>query len=259
MTRTDVTRRGTQPAPDTARPLHMTNRVACDRDLAWDGCVNVRDLGGIGRVAPGAVVRMEEPATLTEAGWAAAWAHGVRTIVDLRDPCEHTPDRAGRPEGMTTVHAPVDPIGTPFYDRWQRIDRLASPLHYTSMLDEHPHPVVDAVRAVARAAPGGVAIHCAGGKDRTGLVALVLLAFAGAPTDEICADYVLSYPRMQPQFDAMGAGDQLTAVTELLADHDTTVENSIAATVSHLRMPDFLLEGGLSKSDLAALGARLTS
>ncbi|GAA1201067.1 tyrosine-protein phosphatase [Prauserella alba] len=236
----------------------MTNGVACDRSLTWDGCVNVRDLGGLGHVAPGAVVRMEEPATLTEAGWAAVWAHGVRTFVDLRDPCEHTADQAPRPEGVTTVHAPLDPVGTPFYDRWQRIDKLGSPLHYPAMLEEHPHPVVAAVRAIATAAPGGVAVHCAGGKDRTGLVSLVLLAFAGATVDEICADYLLSYPRMQPRFDAMGAGDQLTVVTGLLADHSTTIEDSIAATVAHLNMPDFLLDGGLSKSDLAALRTRLT-
>ncbi|MCR3721023.1 MULTISPECIES: tyrosine-protein phosphatase [Prauserella salsuginis group] len=240
----------------------MTNGVACDRNLAWDGCVNVRDLGGLGDMTPGAVIRMDEPTTLTEAGWAAAWEHGVRTIVDLRDPCERTSDRAHRPDGIATVPVPVEPVGTPFHDRWQRIDGLASPLHYTAMLDEHPHAVVAAVRAVATAAPGGVAIHCAAGKDRTGLVTLVLLAFAGATADEICADYLLSYGRLQPRFDAENPGegvrDQLTAVTGLLADHGTTIEESIAATVAHLRMPDFLLEGGLPKSGLAALRRRLT-
>lgn len=237
----------------------MTKGVTCDRNLAWDGCVNVRDLGGLGHVTPGAVVRMDEPAQLTEAGWAAAWEHGVRTIVDLRDPCEHTPERAQRPDGIATVRVPLEPVGTPFHDRWRRLDKFASPLHYTAMLDEHPHTVVAAVRAVAKAAPGGVAVHCTGGKDRTGLISLVLLTFAGATTEEICSDYLLSYRRTQPRFDAMGAGDQLTAVTELLADHGTTIEESIAATVAYLRMPDFLLEGGLSKSDVATLGSRLTS
>lgn len=237
----------------------MTNGVAYDRNLTWDGCVNVRDLGGLGRISPGAVVRMEEPSTLTGAGWAAAWEHGVRTIVDLRDPCERTPDAAARPDGMTTVRVPLEPVGTPFHDRWQRIDGLASPLHYAAMLDEHAYAVVAAVRAVTTAPPGGVAIHCAGGKDRTGLVALVLLTFAGATTDEICDDYLLSYARLQPRFDKMGAGDQLGAVTGLLADHGTTIEESIAATVSHLRMPDFLLDGGLPKADLAALETRLTN
>jgi hypothetical protein len=42
------------------------------KELSWDGCVNARDLGGLGRIRPGAVVRMEAPIRLTEAGWAAA-------------------------------------------------------------------------------------------------------------------------------------------------------------------------------------------
>src|ERR1041384_4214793 len=71
-------------------------------DLTWDGCVNVRDLGGLGRLRPGAVVRMEAPHRLTEDGWAAAWAHGVRTFVDLRDEAEGDPDEATGPAGVTT-------------------------------------------------------------------------------------------------------------------------------------------------------------
>ncbi len=43
------------------------------RELSWDGCVNVRDLGGLGRIRRGAVVRLEAPARLSDAGWAAAW------------------------------------------------------------------------------------------------------------------------------------------------------------------------------------------
>jgi hypothetical protein len=99
------------------------------RELSWNGCVNARDLGGLGKIRPGAVVRMEAPRRLTEAGWAAAWAHGVRTVVDLRDTAEREPerepDRAPRPAGITSVHVPVDPVGTPFYEHWKSIDNLA--------------------------------------------------------------------------------------------------------------------------------------
>ena len=67
------------------------------------------------------------------------------------------------------------------------------------------------------AAPGCVVFHCAGGKDRTGLLALVLLTLAGAAPEEIVADYLLSYERMKQQYDELGFRDQLIAVTELLA------------------------------------------
>lgn len=202
---------------------------------------------------------MEAPTRLTAAGWAAAWAYGVRTVIDLRDADEFGPDRAPRPAEVTTVRVPLDPVGTPFYEHWQKIDNLASPLYYPAMLAEHPESVITAARAIADAAPGCVVFHCAGGKDRTGLIALVLLTLAGAAPDEIIADYLLTYERMKPRYDELGIRDQLTAVNELLARHDTTIEASLSSTIAALTMPDFLLENGLSDGELAALHTRLTT
>jgi protein-tyrosine phosphatase len=229
------------------------------RELPWDGCVNVRDLGGLGQIRPGAVVRMEEPRRLSEAGWAAAWAHGVRTLVDLRNANERVPDHAPRPEGITTVHVPFYPVGTPFYEQWKSIDNLSSPLYFPALLAEHPQSVVAAVRAIAKASPGCVVFHCVGGKDRTGLLALVLLTLAGATPEEIIEDYLLTYDRMKQRYDEIGASDQLTAVKEFLASRTTTIEALLTSTIASLTMPDFLLENGLSGTEFAALRTRLTS
>jgi protein-tyrosine phosphatase len=230
-----------------------------NRELSWEGCVNVRDLGGLGQIKPGALVRMESPTRLTEAGWAEAWAHGVRTIVDLRDARERVADRAPRPAGITTVHVPLDPVGTPFYERWKTIDNLSSPLYFPAVLAQHPESVIAAVRAIAGAAPGCVVFHCAGGKDRTGLLALVLLTLTGATRDEIIADYLLTYDRMKQRYDELGARDQLSAVSELLASHDTTIEASLTSTIASLTMPGFLLANGLTSAELAVLRTRLTA
>ena len=230
-----------------------------DRELSWDGCVNARDLGGLGRIKPVAVVRMEQPRRLTEAGWAAAWTYGVRTFVDLRDPGEYEPERAPRRAGITTVRVPMDPVGTPFYEHWQKIDNLASPLYFPAMLAQHPEGVIAGVRAIATAAPGCVVFHCASGKDRTGLLALVLLTLAGATPEEITADYLLSYERMKQRYDELGFRDQLTLVNEALASRNLTVESSLTSTVASLTMPDFLLENGLQEAELAALRTRLTT
>jgi protein-tyrosine phosphatase len=229
------------------------------RDLSWEGSVNARDLGGLGQVMPGAVVRMEAPVRLSGAGWAAAWTYGVRTVVDLRDPDERDPDGAPRPAGITTVHVPQDPVGTSFYEHWTRIDNLSSPLYYPAMLAEYPRRVVTAVRAIANSAPGCVVFHCASGKDRTGLLALVLLTLAGATPEEVITDYLLTYDRMKHRYDAIGARDQLTAVRELLASRGTSIEASLTSTIASLTMPDFLLENGLTSTELAALRARLTT
>ena len=59
------------------------------RDLLWDGCLNVRDLGGHptedgGETLFGAIVRADSLERLREAGWRALVEYGVRTIIDLR-------------------------------------------------------------------------------------------------------------------------------------------------------------------------------
>ena len=62
----------------------MNNRI-----LNWDGCKNVRDLGGLNTLGGSvtnwkAVVRSDTPSRLTTMGWAALYEYGIRTIVTLR-------------------------------------------------------------------------------------------------------------------------------------------------------------------------------
>ena len=87
----------------------------------------------------------------------------------------------------------------------------------------------------------------------------MLLTLTGATPGEIIADYLLTYDRMRQRYDEIGAPDQLAAVSELLASHDTTIEASLTSTIASLTMPDFLLENGLSDTELAALHTRLTT
>jgi protein-tyrosine phosphatase len=86
-----------------------------ERHPDWDGCRNVRDLGGLpaagGRVTRwGAVVRSDSPANLTPRGWPALRAHGIRTIVDLRNDEERTDLVDVAADGLATVHLPMDDL-----------------------------------------------------------------------------------------------------------------------------------------------------
>ena len=88
--------------------LHDRERVI---DLAWEGCLNVRDLGGLqagsGRVVRlGALVRADNVRTLTAAGWDALVAYGIRRIVDLRLQHELDADAAGE-SPVEVVHISV--------------------------------------------------------------------------------------------------------------------------------------------------------
>jgi protein tyrosine/serine phosphatase len=109
-----------------------------DRHLDWEGCFNVRDLGGLTAAAGavtrwGALVRADALDGLSAAGWAALVAHGVRTVVDLRNDDERGPDAAPRPATVTSVHLPLD--GTEdreFWSVWESGPQFGTPLYHAA-------------------------------------------------------------------------------------------------------------------------------
>jgi protein tyrosine/serine phosphatase len=170
------------------------------RELVWDGCLNVRDLGGH-RASDGretrfsAVVRADSVRRLTDEGWEALLDYGIRTIVDLRF---HEELEADPPRDLPVelVHVPVFPApGDPL---WRRIDRMEKGAGYLLLLEKGRSQFAEAVAAVGDAEEGGVVVHCMVGKDRTGLVAGLLLRLVGVPIDAIAQDYALSEQRLAP-------------------------------------------------------------
>jgi protein-tyrosine phosphatase len=174
-----------------------------DRDLEWPALRNARDLGGLpaagGRIRHGALVRADSLARLTGEGWAALGAHGVRTVIDLRNDDEVGADDAPRPPAVTTIHFPLDGMeDTEFWDVWMHRPEFGTPHYYGPWLERFPDRARAVLSAIAGAQPGGVAIHCVGGKDRTGLVTMLVLAVAGVPAEDAAGDYALSLERLGP-------------------------------------------------------------
>lgn len=233
-----------------------------DRHLDWDGCFNVRDLGGLrltggGMTRFGAVVRADDLARLTPAGWAALRAHGIRTVVDLRND-DGEPDVARRPADVTTVRVQLDDLAdTEFWEDCWSNELDGSPLYYGPFLERKPERCAEAVAAVARAAPGGVVFHCGAGRDRTGLVSLLLLALVGVEPEEIAADYELSNKRLPPLWAARGMADQLPEITEILKRKNTSARALLLDLLSSLDVEYYLRSCGLRDNDLSGVRARL--
>ena len=170
-----------------------------ERHLSWDGCINVRDLGGLGRIRHGALVRADALQQLSAEGWRALERHGVRTVIDLRNPDEIGEDAAPRPPGLTTIRIPLDGMeDTEFWDVWMHRPEFGTPHYYGPWLERFPDRARHVLSEIAGAEPGGVAIHCVGGKDRTGLVTMLVLAAAGVPAEDAAEDYALSLERLGP-------------------------------------------------------------
>jgi len=225
-----------------------------NRHLDWDGCANVRDLGGLRtrggeEIRHGALVRADALDRLSAAGWAALAAHGVRTVIDLRNDDELGTDATPRPAGLTTLHLPLDGIeDTEFWQDWHGRPEFGTPLYYRPFLDRFPARTAAVFTAIARAEPGGIVVHCGIGRDRTGLITLMLLALTGAGIEDIAADYGLSEPRVP--FGGVGT---------FYEDNGITPAEVISALLAELDIEAYLRAAGVSEEDLGAIRARLLS
>jgi hypothetical protein len=172
------------------------------RILAWDGCVNVRDLGGLplvngGRSRMGAVVRADSLHELTPAGRRALAEHGVTKVIDLRHDDERADGRvASAPKRVVWISL-LGQRGSPALReaaaaaQSEATDDDALGRYYVEVLERFA-PNFAAVVDELPGDGGGVVVHCAGGMDRTGLVAALLLDLAGVEREAIAGDYALS-------------------------------------------------------------------
>jgi protein-tyrosine phosphatase len=166
--------------------------------------VNARDLGGLptvdgGVTRRGALIRSEAVGRLSPAGWHALRAHGVGTIIDLREDDERSApdDCAAQRDGVETIHIPLDRIADDpeFWEDWMHGPQFGTPLYYGPFLARFPERIEQVLDAIERARPGGVLFHCVGGRDRTGLVAIAALAAVGVAPGAIADDYELGAER----------------------------------------------------------------
>ncbi len=246
------------------------------RDLAWDGCLNVRDLGGLrtgdgSETTFGAVVRADSIRGLSDDGWQALVEHGVRTVIDLRGDHEREED--------PSAELPVDVVHVPFMEASQaEWDEIAVELDaaagaapdpaaatrdvYLIFLERFRANVAAAVRAVADAPAGGVVIHCVGGKDRTGLLAAFLLHLAGVDDEKIAADYALSEERLRPRHETWFAAAETEEELERLRRIAQTPAESMLGVFAQLgqrygSVEQYLLGAGVSSEELERVRQRL--
>ena len=183
------------------------------------GVENFRDFGdyaaGQGRLKKGVLFRAAHQSGATDADLVAMAGLGITTIVDLRRPNERQRDPSRRWDGFAAEVIDND-LGVTGEDPWHTFLRsselsVASVRDYmveyyrrAPFKDRHLDLFRRYFQALA-AARGPVLIHCAAGKDRTGLLAALTHHVAGVGDDDIIDDYLLTnneerFVRRGPKF-----------------------------------------------------------
>ena len=222
--------------------------------MRLDGTTNTRDLGGLpttdgGRTVPGRILRSDNLQTLSGDDVRRLVGEiGLRQVIDLRTTAEvllegrgplrevaeishrhfslllergHHTDVFAVEEDAPRPDLPVDWVESLLPRQVAAHDRGEPPAvrSYLGYLAQRADNVVGALRAITTAGDGASVVHCAAGKDRTGVVCALALTVAGVPHEEIVADYAMT-------------ADVIDALVAKLAASPTYAEDMVTRDVA---------------------------
>lgn len=175
------------------------------RRLKLKTMFNARDLGGYptkdGKVTKFNVfIRSEFPAELPEEDIQYLKDYGITASIDFRSIWEVEEEPSSLTDVFSFYHRPVNDSPKPPDLRIIMSRPMGASMtpHYQKMVDEGA-AWVKGVLELAAAEKGGLLYHCAGGKDRTGIMSCILLSIAGVSREDIAADYCLTEVYAKPR------------------------------------------------------------
>ena len=153
------------------------------KPLQLEGASNVRDLGGYptanGRTCFRRLLRGDHLSALTIKDKECIYDYGVRYVVDLRSrmECESRPDALIGWRDVQYCSIPMlDQINSSDF-RGQIPDSMGE--LYISLLEDSRAQLSEVMRRILEAGDKGLLFHCTAGKDRTGVVAILMLNWPG--------------------------------------------------------------------------------
>jgi protein-tyrosine phosphatase len=222
----------------------------------------------------GVMVRSDNLASLTPAGRQAMIDYGVTTVIDLRAESElkgspgppfsdfqsSTPTPSPRTEAIG--NAPIY-LNLPLVDDETATGLNAAPTmpdRYMLMLDRRQAALGTIFNAIAEA-EGPLLFHCFAGKDRTGLVAAIMLSLAGVEPDAIGADYAETDAHLATRY-AEWLAKATPARLEEMRDELRCPPEWILRTLAHLErtwggVESYLEAAGVAPANIDRLSAKL--
>jgi len=232
--------------------------------LAFPNLLNARDLGGYplktgGQTLHKALLRSDELGRLNSEGVQSLMDYGVRTIIDLRWPAE----AESYPSFFQLTPGPVRYVHISLLGKSEAVWRVLRPAvtkeMWNSVVLDYVQPQIrDVMRTVAQAPTGSILFHCQSGKDRTGIIAALLLVLAEVEPEAIADDYGLTTHNLFEAYLAEAQPDEYEAVRERVRCPPEQIHNMLAHLEKNYGgLANYFLKIGLEENEIERIRGRL--
>jgi len=234
-----------------------------NRSLNFPALLNARDLGGY-PTRDGAetrwrsLLRADDLVQLTDAGLRAIADYGIETVVDLRWPEEVAASPSPISANLPHVRYHQISLLARTGAEWDELrDACTKEMWKCTVLDNARSELKTVLRVIANSSPAPLLFHCVAGKDRTGVIAALLLAIADVTPTAIAHDYAMSTTRLRDAYLQRYAKQDPAEVIEAVRCPEEGVHNMLAYLQQAGGIRSYLERIGLTDADVTRLRARL--
>lgn len=236
------------------------------RRLALEGAVNLRDIGGY-RIQDQretrwqVFLRADNLDKLTAADQQTLLDYGLRHVVDLRSSSEaqHYPDVFARSAAVIYHHLPLIEDGPDM----QAVEALPTHFEVYHYFLERCQPALKTIlETICATGDGCTVFHCTGGKDRTGVIAALLLGLVAVDAETIAQDYALTSQYLASRAgewrqQVLDAGGDVERFDRMMATRPEVMRQTLAYLQGHYGgIPEYVQAIGVSDSAVSTLRLR---
>jgi len=167
--------------------------------LPLKGSYNTRDLGGYPTYDGTATrfnqfLRSDEVGYLDKEDIEFLKEYGVKTVIDLRtvDEIEQIPNPFENEPSIKFHHISLISEAM-IQEMTESFNTVSMDVNYINTLEKEKRSIARVLKVILESEVGCVLFHCSAGKDRTGLIAMLLLGIAGVDHQDIITNYEPSF------------------------------------------------------------------
>ncbi len=233
-----------------------------------EGLYNLRDLGGYAAerkqvTCYSRYLRGDLPGNLPPKTLDTLLDFPLLLSIDLRSANERAsePSSLSGLDNLKEIHIPLidDEIMATFMNLVNKDSRYILGDFYIHLADHSADRIVRVFKAMAAAVDGrgSILFHCAQGKDRTGVIAALLLKLCGVSDTDIVANYQVSYTYLRPKVDPLIAHYPANMKQMLRSDYWNMERFLLHFSERHGFAEEYLLKNGLTPRELNLLKQHL--